>query len=135
MPKYLNSLIFHIFILQDTVDADVEATGNSDNSCTDDDKLNEAIPNVYPTVSTIKGYSKASSGDYEVCPAINQLELQTSYRYEVASTSAFTDNMVAEALADDEQIYEDPGHKEEKIYVLFEKKKFQNLESSSVKYV
>ena len=115
--------------------ADYEAIVNSDNSCTDDDKHTEAIPNVYPTVSTIKGYSKASSGDYEVCPPINQLELQTSYQYEEASTSSFTDNMVAEELADDEQIYEDPGHKEETIYLWFEEKKFQKLEIRSIKCV
>ena len=116
--------------------ADYEAIVNSDNSCTDDDKHTEAIPNVYPTVSTIKGYySKASSGDYEVCPAINQLDHQKSYQYEEASTSAFTDNMVAEELVDDEQIYEDPGHKEETIYLWFEEKKFQKLEVSSIKCV
>ena len=43
--------------------------------------------------------------------------------------------MVAEELPDDEQIYEDPGHKEEKIYVWFEKKKFRKLENSSIKCV
>ena len=117
--------------------ADYEAFRNSDNPCTDDDKRNEAIPNVYPTVSTIKGYSKASSGDYEVCPAINQLDHQTLYQYEEASTSAikYTDSIVAEELADDEQIYEDPGHKEETIYLWFEEKKFQKLEISSIKCV
>ena len=72
---------------------------------------------------TVKCYSKASSGDYEVCPAINLLELQTSYRYEEASTSIFVDDIVAEELADDEQIYEDPGHKEETIYL---KRSFKN---------
>ena len=117
--------------------ADYEPIRNSDNSCTDDDKLNEAIPNMYPIVSTIKGYiySKALSGDYEVCPAINQLDHQTPYQYEEASTCATTDSIVAEELADDEQIYEDPGHKEETIYLWFEEKKFQKLEISSIKCV
>ena len=116
------------------MDADVKAIENSDNSCTADNKLNEAIPNVNPTVSTIKGYSKASRGDYEACPPINQLDYQTSYQYEEASTSALTDSMVVAELPGDEEIYEDPGQKEEKIYVWFEKKKFRKLESSSVKY-
>ena len=132
---YLCTLIlwYHISIKQNAGVADYETIGNSDNFCTDDDKPNEAMPYVNPTVSTIKSCSKASSGDYEVCPEINQL--QTPYQYEEASTLAFTDSMVAEELADDEQIYEDPGHKEETIYLCFEEKKFQKLEISSIKCV
>ena len=121
--------------MQDTAVADYEAIENSDYSGTNDDKPNEAVPYTYPTVTTVKDYSKASSGDYEVCPAINQLDHQIPYQYEEASTSAFTDSMVAEELADDELIYEDPGHKEEKIYVWFEKKKFQKLKIRSIKCV
>ena len=93
------------------------------------------MPYTYPTITTNKGYSKASSGDYEVCPAINQPNHQTSYQCEEPSTSAFTDSMVAEELADDEQIYEDPGHKEETIYLCFEEKKLQKLEISSIKCI
>ena len=69
------------------------------------------------------------------CPAINQLNHQISYDYEEAAISVFTDSMVDEELPDDEQIYEDPGHKEEEIYLWFEEKKFQKLEISSIKYV
>ena len=93
------------------------------------------MPYMYPMVTTVKGNSKASNGDYEICPTINQLDHQKSYRYEEASTSAFTDSMVAEELVDDEQVYEDPGHKVDKIYVWFEKKKFRILENISIKYV
>ena len=117
------------------MDADYEAIVISDYSGTNNDKSNEAMPYTYPTITTVKGYSKASSSDYEVCPAINLLELQTSYRYEEASTSIFADDIVAEELADDEQIYEDPGHKEETMYLWFEENKFQKLEISSIKCV
>ena len=120
--------------MQDAQVADYEAIENSYYSGTNDDKLNEAFPYTYPMVTTVKGYSKASSGDYEVCPAINQLDHQMPYQYEEASTTAFTDSMVAEELPDDEQLYEDPGHKVEKIYVWFEEKKFRILENISIKY-
>ena len=99
------------------------------------DKPNDRILYMGSTFANIKGYSKASSGDYEVCPAINQLNHQTLYHYEEPATCAFTDSMVAEELPDDEQIYEDPGHNKEKIYIWFEKKKFRKLENSSIKYV
>ena len=42
---------------------------------------------------------------------------------------------MSEALADNEEIYEDPGHKKEKIYAWFEKKKLRKLESDDIKYV
>ena len=83
-------------------------------------------------INTVKDHPKALSGDYEACPAINQLQIP--YQYEEVSTSTFTDSMVV-ALPDGEQVYEDPGHKEEKIYLWFEEKKFRKLENSSIKYV
>ena len=119
--------------MQDNVVADYEAIEISDDYYTNDGKPIEAVPYIYPTV--VKGYSKASSGDYEVCPTINQLNHQTLYHYEEPATYAFTDSVVAEELPDGEQIYEDPGHNKEKIYIWFEKKKFQKLENSSIKYV
>ena len=111
-----------------------ETVGDPAYSGTNNNKPTEAVPYTYPTITTNKGYYKASSGDYEVCPGINQLDHHTLHQYEEASTSAFTDSMVGEEPADDEQIYEDPGHKEEKIYVWFEKRKFRKLQSSSIKY-
>ena len=40
-----------------------------------------------------------------------------------------------EELHDDEEIFEDPGHEEEEIYLWFEEKKFRKLVISSIKYV
>ena len=40
-----------------------------------------------------------------------------------------------EALPIDEQIYEDPGYKEEKIYAWFEAKKFRRIRGNDIKYV
>ena len=121
--------------MQAAVVADYEAIEDSDIPCTNDERPNEKIPYMDYTVTTIRGYSKASSKDYETCPMINQLDHQIPYQHEEASTSTFTDSMVAEELPDDEQIYEDPGHKEEEIYLWFEEKKFRKLEISSIKYL
>jgi len=42
---------------------------------------------------------------------------------------------VDELPTDNEQIYKDSGHKKEKIYEWFEKKKFRKLESDDIKYI
>ena len=61
------------------------------------------------------------------------------YQYEEAIPSTIRDNMeystVGEVLSDDELMYEDPGHKKEKIYAWFEKKKFRKIEGKSVRSV
>ena len=43
--------------------------------------------------------------------------------------------MVDEELHDDEEIFEDPGHEEEKIFLWFEEKKFRKFKINSIKYV
>ena len=64
--------------------------------------------------------------------------MHTPYQYEVAGPSIFSDSMVyntvGEALADNEEIYEDPGHKEEKIYAWFESKKFRKIDIDDIEY-
>ena len=87
----------------------------------------KAISNVYVP------NPKASSGDYV---AIHQYE---TLRHEVVVPSTNEDNAeystVGEPLPPNEQIYEDPGHKKEKIYAWFEKKKFRILDRNDIKYV
>ena len=98
------------------------------------------------TSSTRKDCAKASSIDYEALPTLTEYETlysqisssYTPYQYEVAVTSIFRDDMeystASEALSDNEEIYEDPGHGEEKIYAWFEKKKFPKIKINNIKY-
>ena len=98
-----------------------------------------------PTSITLKVHSKASSNDYEAIPSRNEYETphfqlsNTPYYYQVAVPSTSADDTEYstpdEALPLDEQIYEDPGHKEEKIYAWFEKKKFRKIRGNDIKYV
>ena len=98
-----------------------------------------------PTNITVKAHPKSSSGDYMALPALNEYETpfcqmsNTTYYYEIDVPSADGDNIeystVNEALPDNEQIYEDPGYKQEKIYAWFEKMKFRMLKRNDVRYV
>ena len=93
----------------------------------------KATSNVYTN-------TKASSGDYM---AIHKYDTpQQSHvplYYEVVVPSTNGDNAeystVGEPLPPNEQLYEDPGHKKEKIYAWFEKKKFRILDRNDIKYV
>ena len=99
------------------------------------------------TSTTHKEYTKASKDDYEALPMLNAYESLYSqisgtyapHQYEVAVSSIFRDSMeystASEALADNEEIYEDPGHKKEKIYAWFEKKKFRKIKMNDIEYV
>ena len=90
-------------------------------------------------ISTIyKNHHKVSSDDYEALPSIHDYEMSDiADHYEVATPSTLRDSIehsaMEEVLPDNEQIYEDPGHKKEKIYEWFEKKKFRKFESDDVK--
>ena len=98
-----------------------------------------------PTNITLKAHPKASSDDYEAIPSINEYETphlqipDAPYYHQMAVQSTSADDTeystLNEALPLDEQIYEDPGHKEEKIYAWFEKKKFRKLTRNDIKYV
>ena len=91
-----------------------------------------------PINTTIKDHSKALSDDNKASPSINRLDCQMPYAYQYEETnnsSAFRKSVIGEALPNDEQIYEDPGHKKEEIYSWFKKKKFQKLKISSIRYV
>ena len=81
-----------------------------------------------------KPYSKASSGDYVKPPPLNTYDIpnlpNSSYQYE--TPSSLQDSTVVETLPDDEHIYEDPGHKKEKIYAWFEKKKYRIIEGNDI---
>ena len=101
------------------------------------DKHNEATPGVNSISTIAKHHSKMSNSDYESPPAMNTYETPG---YEMSDEScqinnSMEDNVVSEALPDEEQIYEDPGHSEEKIYIWFEEKKFRKLRESDIKYV
>ena len=97
--------------------------------------------------STSNTHKDHANNDYEALPTLTAYEKLYSqisssympYQYEVAVSSIFRDDMeystASEALADNEEIYEDPGHREEKIYAWFEKKKFLKIETNDIKYV
>ena len=99
------------------------------------------MPYMDPIIMTVKSHSKYSNNDYEALPALHmydkpyQLRADAPYQYKVAAPSVFRDSMMDEALPDDELIYEDPGHKKEKIYAWFEEKKFLNIRKSDIKCV
>ena len=88
---------------------------------------------------------KASSGDYmaiykyETPQQLSAQQLSAPLYYEVVVPSTYEDNAeystVGEPLPPNEQLYEDPGHKKEKIYAWFEKKKFRILDRNDIKYV
>ena len=101
---------------------------------TDSNRHCGATPDVN---SIVKHHSKLSNNDYESPPAMNTYETPG---YEMPDESCHImnsteDNVTGEALPEDEQIYEDPGHNEEKIYVWFEEKKFRRIRESDIKYV
>ena len=101
------------------------------------DKHNEATPGVNSISTIVKHHSKVSNNDYESPPAMNTYETPGCGMSDESCQikNSMEDNVVGEALPDDEQIYEDPGHNKEKIYVWFEEKKFRKLQESDIKYV
>ena len=104
-------------------------------------KLSEAMVCKEP-IATVD-HSKTSNGDYEAIPAQKTLKIphyektERPCDYEVAIPRTFKDNTehntINETLPDHEPIYEDPGHKKEKIYAWFEKKKFRKLQGNNIK--
>ena len=59
--------------------------------------------------------------------------------YEIPTSSLISDSMgytsMGETLSGYEQMYEDPGHKTEKIYATFEKRKFQKIKRNDIQCV
>ena len=112
----------------------------------DSNKYNEEIPYMNPVSTIVKHHSVMSNNDYEAPPVYETPRFEISdmlcRQYEIAVTStikgSIRDNlegsMVSEGLSD-EQIYEDPGHKEEEIYLWFEEKKFRKIKGSNIKCV
>jgi len=99
-----------------------------------------------PSSTIVKDHNKASNNDYEALPALNTYDTpgcqvsDASYQNEIATdTSDFRDgikeNIVGEALSDDEQIYEDPGHNKEEIYAWFEEKRFRKIKGNNIRCV
>lgn len=116
---------------------------SADQAIKSDIKLVEAMPYVDPTNATVKNHldPRASCDDCKVPPPLNVYEkpaadyliLNKLDQYELDATLVFRDNKT-EDMADG-QIYEDPGHKKEDIYSLFEEKKFQELKRNDIKCV
>ena len=105
----------------------------------------------HPTNIPVKVHPKALCGDYEAIPAVNIYDTpQPMHTYDeprphiphydqIPSSSAAKDSTeystLNQVLPDNEPIYEDPGHKKEKIYTWFEKKKFQKIGKKDITYV
>ena len=97
----------------------------------------DTIPTTY--------HCKPQNVDYEALPTLDKSE---AFHYEMpditnqcevaipsSNSDTIKDSVVDEPPSDNEQIYKDPGHKKEKIYEWFEKKKFRKLESDDIKYI
>ena len=108
----------------------------------------------HPTNIPVKVHPKALCGDYEAIPAVNAYDTPQAVNaydeprphvpdiphYDLVPPSSTTRDTVeystvGEPLPDDEPIYEDPGHKKEKIYAWFEKKKFRKIGKNDITYV
>ena len=121
----------------------LEYYSSVDYTSNDSNKYSEAIN---PITAIGKHHSIISCNDYEAPPTYETPRYEISdtlcRQYEIAVASAvrgsirdsLEGSMVSEGLPD-EQIYEDPGHKEEEIYSWFEEKKFRNVKNSDIKCV
>lgn len=118
-----------------------------DYTTSDSNKYSEEMPYMDPISTIVKHHSVMSNNDYEAPPVYETPRYEISSdmlcrQYEIAVTSTFRGSirdslegsMVSEGLPD-EQIYEDPGHKEEEIYLWFEEKKFRKIKANDLKYV
>ena len=109
--------------------------------------MNDEASETMPEMNTIHTtyHRKHQHGDYEALPMLDNCEASQyemsdiTDQCEVAIPSnnrdSTKDSIVDELPTDDEQIYKDPGHKKEKIYEWFEKKKFRKLESDDIRYI
>ena len=112
--------------------------GNLNNS----KKPTEILEYMDPTSTIVKVCPKASSDDYEAILPINEYETpnfqlsKTPYHYQVSASSISAGSTgystPRPTLPLDEQIYEDPGHVEGKIYAWFEKKKFRKISRNNI---
>ena len=86
--------------------------------------------------TTTKDHPKGASGDYEHVPTLDTSHYEMACQNEEAFPPTNRDNQeYAEPLPFNEPLYEDPGHKEEKIYAWFEKRKFRKLKRKDITYV
>ena len=92
----------------------------------------------------VKTIRKAVNDDYEVMPQLDNYEqplLFNDTHYEVADYPLSTESTIlesstlpaGEALPQDEEIYEDPGHVKEEIYEWFKQRNICNLNKNSVR--
>ena len=89
-----------------------------------------------PITITVKDHPKLASGDYEHVPNLDTSQYVMACQYKEPIPPTIRDNLeYAEPLPFNEPLYEDPGHKTQKIYAWFEKKKFRKLERNDIQYV
>ena len=92
----------------------------------------------------VKTIGRVVNDDYEVMPNLDNYEqphLFDDAHYEVADYPLSTGNIIlesntlpaGEALPQDEEIYEDPGHVKEEIYEWFKQRNICKLDKSSVR--
>ena len=89
-----------------------------------------------------KNYSKIACNDYEaiqnpdesaVHVYFNTIKGSIGYDGTIMSEYSEIGNVDGTAANDKEDIYSDPGHSEEDIYVCFEKKKLRMIKRSDVR--
>ena len=97
-----------------------------------------------PYLDPVETIGRVVNDDYEVIPKLDNYEqpqLFDDVHYEVADYPLSTGSIIlesstlpaGEALPQDEEIYEDPGHVKEEIYEWFKQRNICNLDRSSVR--
>ena len=112
--------------------------------------VNNIATEPMPYLDPVETIRKFPDNDYETPPNLDHhvkpVDLFDDVQYEVADyplpTGAGSNNTmqngtlpVGEALPEDEQIYEDPGHIKEEIYQWFKQRNICKLHKGSIRYV
>ena len=97
-----------------------------------------------PYLDPMKTIGRIVNDDYEVIPKLDNYEQPQpleDVHYEVADYPLSTGSIIlqgstlpaGEALPEDEEIYEDPGHVKEEIYQWLKQRNIHNLDKNSVR--
>ena len=85
-----------------------------------------------PYLDPVKTIGRIVNDDYEALPKLDDDDVHYEYPTESFTMQSSTLS-VGEALPEDKQIYEDPGHIKEKIYELFKQRNIRKLDKNSVR--
>ena len=110
--------------------------------------INSITTEPFPYIDPIKTAEKFTNSDYEAPPKLDDYEqlhpinisdnVQYDYPLSISNSVGSMQSSISpvgQALSEDEQIYEDPGHIKEEIYQWFKQRNICKLNKSSVRYV